>query len=83
VFGVCASGVTAEAAGCMVMELGAGWGWEVMADASGMRSATFGGKMGSSGCRIVACRRSETSCGCVRVDKYARFYVRVSAFSQD
>lgn len=36
--------------------------------------------MGSSGCRMVACKRSETSCGCAKVDKYARFCQTVSAF---
>jgi len=32
---------------------------------------------------MVACRRSETSCGCARVDKYARICECVSAFSED
>jgi hypothetical protein len=42
---------------------------------SGIRSRTFGGKMGSSGWRIVALRRSDIRRGWERVVKYARFYM--------
>jgi hypothetical protein len=40
---------------------------------SGMRVWTFGGKMGSSGCRMVAMRRRLTTLAWGRVEKYARF----------
>lgn len=47
--------------------------FEEATDSSEIRSRTLGGKTGSSGCRIEAWRRRETSRACGRVEKYARF----------
>lgn len=64
-----------------------GWNWESGKDCGGcgggscglvvvrfgMRVCTFGGKMGSSGCRSEAMRSRSTTLVCERVEKYARF----------
>lgn len=47
----------------------------VAAGSAGMRFFTFGGKMGSSGWRMVATRSRLTTFACGRVEKYARFYI--------
>jgi hypothetical protein len=49
--------------------------WSAFVGASlDIMSCTSGGKMGSSGCRIIAVRSKPTSFCWVRVVKYARFY---------
>jgi hypothetical protein len=73
VVGVVAGAVPFEGAdeGCGGGGCGAEcWGLVALDSTSWM----FGGKMGSSGCRIVAWRRRDTRRGCGRLEKYARFY---------